>query len=95
MRNYELGLILHPDLEQEDVPQAVEKVGQYVEASGGKVVDAKIWGRRVLAYPIRKQKEGTYVFVQAEMDPHSVGELERSLKLDENVLRHLLVHEEA
>jgi small subunit ribosomal protein S6 len=91
MRSYELGFILHPNVEQADVTQAVEKVGQHVKAGGGEVTSVDVWGRRGLAYPIRKQREGTYVFLQAQMAPQTVSELERNLKLDETILRYLLI----
>ena len=73
MRNYELGLILHPQVDQPDVPQAVERVGQYVAAGGGAVTSVDVWGRRDLAYPIRKYQEGTYVFLEAQLDPQAIG----------------------
>ena len=91
MRNYELGFIIHPEVEQSDVTQAVDKVGQYVSAGGGEVTSVDVWGRRALAYPIRKQKEGTYVFLHAQLDPQAIQELERNLKLDEEILRYLLL----
>lgn len=91
MRNYELGFILHPQVEQPDVTQAVEKVGQYVEAGGGEVTSVDVWGRRAFAYPIRKHQEGTYVFFQVQLDPQAIKELERNLKLDEEILRYLLI----
>ena len=91
MRSYELGFILHPDVEQADVTQAVEKVRNYITAIGGEVTSVDVWGRRQLAYPIRKQREGTYVFLQTQINPQAVGELERNLKLDEEILRYLLV----
>jgi small subunit ribosomal protein S6 len=91
MRNYELGFIIHPEVEQSDVTQAVDKVGQYVSAGGGEVTSVDVWGRRALAYPIHKQKEGTYVFLHAQLDPQAIQELERNLKLDEEILRYLLL----
>jgi small subunit ribosomal protein S6 len=91
MRNYELGLIFHPQVEQADVTQAVEKVGQYVTAGGGEVTSVDVWGRREFAYPIRKHQEGTYVFLQTRLDPPAIEELERVLKLEEEVLRYLLL----
>ncbi len=78
-------------MEQSDVTQAVDKIGQYVSAGGGEVTSVDVWGRRVLAYPIRKQKEGTYVFLHAQLDPQAIQELERNLKLDEEILRYLLL----
>jgi len=94
MRQYELGLILHPEVEKTDVTQAVEKVSQYVAASGGEVASVDVWGRRTLAFPIRRQNEGTYVFLQAQLDPRGLQELERSLKLDEGILRYSLLRVE-
>lgn len=91
MRHYELGFILHPQVEQPDVTQAVERVKQYVVTGGGEVTSVDVWGRRTLAYLIRKQREGTYVFFQAQLDPQAVQSLERNLKLDEQVLRYLLL----
>lgn len=91
MRNYELSFVIHPEVEQSDVTQAVDKVGQYVSAGGGEVTSVDVYGRRALAYPIRKQKEGTYVFLHAQLDPQAIQELERNLKLDEEILRYLLI----
>jgi small subunit ribosomal protein S6 len=94
MRQYELGLVLHPEVEQPDVTEAVDKVGQVIEAVGGEVTSIDVWGRRKLAYPIRKQTEGTYVFLHAQLEPGAILELERNLKLDEEVLRYLLLRQD-
>jgi small subunit ribosomal protein S6 len=91
MRPYELGFILHPQVEQPDVTQAVDRVSQYVTATGGEVTSVDVWGRRALAYPIRKQQEGTYVFCNAQLQPQAIQDLERNLKLDEEVLRYLVL----
>jgi len=90
MRSYELGVVLHPALEEASVAQAVEKVSQYLK-TGGTVTSVNVWGKRRLAYQIRRQQEGTYVFLQAQLEARAIRELERNLKLDENVLRYLLV----
>ena len=90
MRSYELGVVLHPALEEASVTEAVEKVSQYLKA-GGTVTSVNVWGKRRLAYQIRRQQEGTYVFLQAQLEARAIRELERNLKLDENVLRYLLV----
>jgi small subunit ribosomal protein S6 len=91
MRDYELGIIIHPDVDQSDVTEAVDQVGQYLSAGGGEVASVDVWGRRRLAYPIRKQKEGTYVFLQTQLDPQAIKELERTLQLNEQILRYLLI----
>jgi small subunit ribosomal protein S6 len=91
MRDYELGIVIHPDVDQSDVTEAVDKLGQYISAGGGEVASVDVWGRRRLAYPLRKQKEGTYVFLHAQLDPQAIKELERTLQLDEEILRYLLI----
>ena len=94
MRNYELGLVLQPTLDETEITRLIEKIRQYLSTDGGNVMSVDIWGKRPLAYPIRKQREGIYVFLQAQIDPRKVEQLERDLKLDENILRHLLIHAE-
>ncbi|MGC8877758.1 MAG: 30S ribosomal protein S6 [Anaerolineae bacterium] len=94
MRNYELGLVLQPTLDETEITRLIEKIRQYLSTDGGNVMSVDIWGKRPLAYPIRKQREGIYVFLQAQIDPRKVEQLERNLKLDENILRHLLIHAE-
>ena len=94
MRNYEFTFIIHPDIEDEGITETVEKVSQFITDGGGQVTNVDHWGRRRLAYPIQKQKEGYYVLMQVQLDPKSIGELERNLKLTEEVIRHLLVRVE-
>ncbi len=91
MRDYEFTFIIHPDLEDEGITDTVEKVAQFITEGGGQVTNTDHWGRRRLAYPIRKQHEGYYVLVQIQLDPKSLGELERRLKLQEEIIRYLLV----
>jgi small subunit ribosomal protein S6 len=94
MRSYELGVILHPDLEEAAVTQALEKVNGYLQTGGGTVTSVNVWGKRRMTYAIRRKHEGTYAFLQAQLESRAIGELERSLKLDENILRYLLVQSE-
>ncbi len=95
MRSYELGVILHPDLEEAAITQALEKVNGYLQTGGGTVTSVNVWGKRRLTYAIRRQQEGTYAFLQAQLDAPAIGEMERNLKLDENILRYLLVQSES
>ena len=94
MRSYELGVILQAALEEADLTQAVEKISGHLKTGGGAVTSVNVWGKRTMTYPIRKQREGTYVFWQAQLEPQAIGEIERNLKLDEKVLRYLLVQME-
>jgi len=92
VREYELVFIVHPDVEEVD--PLLEKVTQFITSGGGQVVKTERWGKRRLAYPIRKQKEGYYVLMQIQLQPEAVRELERNLRLTEGILRHLVVRVE-
>jgi small subunit ribosomal protein S6 len=94
MRSYEVGLIMNPSLEEAELTQAIEKVSGYITTGGGVVSAVNVWGKRTMTYSIRRRHEGVYVFVQATLEARAIAELERSLKLDENVLRYLLVLQE-
>lgn len=90
MRNYELMFIVHPDLDETAMSETVEKVSGWITGSGGTVTKVDLWGKRQLAYPIRKQKDGQYVLIQAQMEPTFGAELERNLRFQEPVMRFLL-----
>ena len=94
MRDYELTFIIQPNIDEEGVTGVVEKVSQFVQATDGSVTSVDVWGRKTLAYPINNQKEGIYVLLKANMPPASLGELERNLKLSEEIIRYLLVKDE-
>ena len=91
---YELTSIAHPELDEEGVTALTARVQEWIEAAGGEVIHTHIWGRRRLAYPIRKQTEGSYVVLRASLPPQAIKELERELKLAEHILRYLLVRAE-
>jgi small subunit ribosomal protein S6 len=95
MRDYELAFIIKPSVEAEDVTGVVDKVNKFVGAVNGEVTSVDVWGRRDLAYPIDNYREGTYVLLQIKMTPTSIVELERNLKLSEDVIRYLLVKVES
>jgi small subunit ribosomal protein S6 len=91
MRKYELVCILHPDLDETAFNDALEKIKGWVGESEGTVDSVDNWGRRKMAYMIRKQLEGQYVMLNASMLPSATTELERKLRLLEPVMRHMLV----
>ena len=91
MRDYELAFIIQPNVDDEGVTGAVEKVTQFVQTVSGEVTSVNVWGRRNLAYPIDNHREGIYVLVQAKLPPSSLPELEGTLKLSEEIIRYLLV----
>ncbi|MGQ9584603.1 MAG: 30S ribosomal protein S6 [Anaerolineae bacterium] len=91
MREYELVFIVDPTQDEEGVNAITDRVTQVITRSKGEVTRVDVWGRRKLAYPIKKFREGTYVLLQMQIAPEGLPELERVLKLTEPVIRHLLV----
>ena len=91
MRNYELVVIVHPDLDENAVNAVVDKVKGWVVDAGGAIVKVDMWGRRRMAYAIRKQHEGQYVMLQVEIAPSFSSELERNLRFLEPVMRFMLI----
>ncbi len=91
MRDYEVLYIVRADLDDEKVQDAVKRVNTLIQRSGGTVDRTNLWGKRKLAYEVKHQKEGSYVLQDFQLDPDRVPELEASLKITEEVLRHLIV----
>jgi small subunit ribosomal protein S6 len=91
MRNYELVIIVHPDLDETALNGVIDKVKGWITEAGGTIAKTDIWGRRRLAYSIRKQREGQYVLFQAEMKPSFSAELDRNLRFLEPVIRFSIV----
>lgn len=84
-------LILPAEADGSVVGQAIERITRVVAEGGGTVVSVDRWGRRRLAYPIAKQQEGYYVVVQFTAQPSAIAELERTLHLADEVVRHKVV----
>jgi small subunit ribosomal protein S6 len=93
VRNYELMVILDPELEERTIAPSLDRFLTVVTKAGG-TVKTEIWGRRRLAYEIKKQVEGIYAIVTIESDPAAVAELDRQLNLNESVLRTKLMRPE-
>jgi small subunit ribosomal protein S6 len=91
VRDYEVFYIVRADLDDEKVQDAVKRVNTLIERSGGQSERTNLWGKRKLAYEVKHQKEGAYVLQDFQLEPDRVPELEASLKITEEVLRHLIV----
>jgi small subunit ribosomal protein S6 len=91
MKDYELTLILDPEIADENVPATLERIHGTITARGGEVLETDNWGRKRLAYPIKKRFEGNYFLSKVRMEPASERELERALNISEDVLRHLVI----
>ena len=95
MNKYELAIVLNVKLEDEERTAAIEKVKGYITRFGGTVTNVDEWGKRKLAYEIQKMKEGFYYFIQFEADATAPAEIERHVRIMENVIRYLCVRQEA
>ena len=89
LRPYEILIIVDPRPTDEEVAALLEQLGEQVKSLGAEVGKVDNWGKRRLAYDIRKQREGTYAVFEVSAEPSTVKEFERQLRLNENVLRFL------
>ena len=89
-RDYELGFILNPEVNEEQTRTILERIEQIVSNYGGQIMRVNQWGRRRLAYPIERNRDGFYVFIDMILTPETVSELDRTLKVSEEVIRHLI-----
>ncbi len=91
MRQYELVVLLHPDLEI-DLDKPLKTIEKTVKELGGKVQAVDVWGKRKLAYPINKEDFAVYAYYEIELPPSEVARLERALNISEEVIRYLVTH---
>ena len=94
MRRYELMLVLRPDVADDRAQAVIDRTTRGVVAAGGSIVKVAPWGRRRLAYQIDRFREGSYHIVLFEAPGAALSELERTLEITEEVLRHLVTRDE-
>ena len=90
MRRYELMLLLRPDLEDDKLQAAVEKVTRAIVNGGGSLSKVSPWGKRRLAYDINHHREASYFLIHFDIEPSQVREIERGMLISEEILRHLV-----
>jgi small subunit ribosomal protein S6 len=90
MRRYELMLLLRPDLEDDKLQAAVEKVTRAIVNGGGSLSKVSPWGKRRLAYDIGQHREASYFLIHFDIEPSQVREIERGMLITEEILRHLV-----
>ena len=90
-RDYELMVVLSPEIGDDVLSESLDRLNLAITSRGGEVVESDTWGRRRLAYPIKRFIEGNYVVSQIKLDPSAVPSLESSLKISEEVIRHLII----
>lgn len=91
MRRYETVVVLHPDLPEAQTRETIDRAKRLIDGAGGEVQQVQEWGMRDLAYPIRKLNRGYYALLEYRSDPGVVKELERTLKIADEVLRFVSV----
>jgi small subunit ribosomal protein S6 len=90
MRNYEVAYITDPELDEAAQAALDERVAGWITAAGGQTQTVDRWGKRRMAYPIRKRQDGVYVFVRAQLPAKATHDLERELRLQESILRFMI-----
>jgi len=94
LRRYELMLVFSPEAPDERIGAIIDRTTRQIAADGGQIVKVAPWGRRRLAYQIDRHREGSYHIIVFEAPTTSIVELERSLLITEEVLRHLVIRQE-
>jgi len=89
-RDYELGFILNPEVSEEEIRSILDRIEQIVANYGGQIFKINQWGRRRLAYPIERHRDGYYIFIDMILTPETVTEIERTLRVSEIVFRHMM-----
>lgn len=95
MINYELALVLNAKVEDDVRTATLEKVKAYITRFGGTITNIDEWGKKRLAYEIQKMREGYYYFIQFEAEATCPAELEKRVRIMDNVIRYLIVRPEA
>lgn len=93
MNEYEIMVIVHPEADEDAVTAINEQIGQFISAQGGELLNTNVWGRRKLAYAIDKHTEGTYVVFQLRLPASKVGEIDRALRLHEQIVRFVIIRQ--
>ena len=92
MREYELVIIVTPDIDEAATADTVDKVKSWISETGGTIESSEEWGRQKLAYMIRNHKEGQYYLFNLKMDPSAIATLERNFRIQESILRFLIIN---
>ncbi len=94
MKKYELLSIIKPNFDVDEVDKILAQIEEYITALNGKITDTNKIGRKKLAYDINNYRDGFYVVLKIELEPKDVKELKRNLKLNDNILRDMIVEDE-
>ena len=90
MRKYEVIFIAQPDLDEENLNSVIEKIKGWITDAKGEVVSVDNWGKKRMAYRIRKQRDGQYVLITANMEPAAVKNLSQNMRFVESIMRSMI-----
>jgi small subunit ribosomal protein S6 len=91
MRSYELMILLDPNLQDEEISALVKEIQQTIKKNQGKIGKVNQWGKRKLAYEIKKFQEAFYVVLNFELEPANIANIEKSIKFEEKIIRYLII----
>ncbi|MBA4537649.1 30S ribosomal protein S6 [Bacillus aquiflavi] len=94
MRKYEIMYIIRPNIEDEAKTALVERFDSIITENGGEVIESKDWGKRRLAYEINDFRDGYYRLMKVNATPDAVEEFSRLAKINEDIIRHLVIKED-
>lgn len=94
MNDYELTMVLDPDLTSENQKKLLEKFKKLIEDGKGKVEKQDDWGKKELAYPINKKKNGAYFFWEIKTSADGIRQVDKKLKVEDGIMRHLIIRKE-
>ena len=91
---YESIMVVRPSLTDEETDRLVNKMKAVLEKSGATLLKAESWGKKRLAYEVKRERKGTYIYFNFQSDGHAIGELERSYRIEDSVIKFLTVKQE-
>lgn len=91
MKDYEISCIFSGKFSEEEVKKIKENVKKLIEEVGGKILGEESWGKKQLAYPVKKENQGFYEFITFQINPLALADLEKKIRLMDEVLRYLIV----
>ena len=95
MNKYELAVVVSAKLEDDERAATIERVKEYITRFGGTVTNVDEWGKKRLAYDIQKMREGFYYFIQFDADENVPADVEKNVRIMENVIRFLCIRQDA
>lgn len=95
MRKYEVMYIIRPSIEEEAQKALIERFNEVLTEKGAEITEAKEWGKRRLAYEINDFRDGFYMVLKVNSNPEAIQEFERLAKISEDIIRHIVVKDEA